>query len=278
MKVIYAILLTMFTATAYAQTEISSFQLEGDSIRIENSIITHSNTSGDLFSMPILSAPRIPLIFTNINYHKYKSYADSTVQIPSLSFMPGQSDLYSWRNGSITATGAQTDMPGLMHIDNGAIGIFQSYENINLYVGVEANKYGFYQGVHTQYGITENLSYILSPHLSFTAYGTYYFGVPPTLNGGLPMSPAMLGYYQRSTLGGYINYRINERTGVLVGGQAVQQTGTHKYQLEPIVTPYFKVGKVVIGLPVGQMLNGIIREQNEKKRNIKHNQLHLPKR
>ena len=278
MKVIYAILLTMFTATAYAQTEISSFQLEGDSIRIENSIITHSNTSGDLFPLPILSAPRIPLSFTNINYHKYKSYSDSTVLIPSLSFMPGQSNLYSWRNGSITATGAQTDMPGLMHIDNGAIGIFQSYENINLYVGVEANKYGFYQGVHTQYGITGNLSYILSHHLSFTAYGTYYFGVPPTLNGGLPMSAAMLGYYQRSTLGGYINYRINERTGVLVGGQAVQQTGTHKYQLEPIVTPYFKVGKVVIGLPVGQMLNGIIREQNEKKRNIKHNQLHLPKR
>ena len=29
MKVIYAILLTMFTATAYAQTEIPSFQLEG---------------------------------------------------------------------------------------------------------------------------------------------------------------------------------------------------------------------------------------------------------
>ena len=98
MKVIYAILLTMFTATAYAQTEISSFQLEGDSIRIENSIITHSNTSGDLFPLPILSAPRIPLIFTNINYHKYKSYADSTVQIPSLSFTPGQSDCTAVRD------------------------------------------------------------------------------------------------------------------------------------------------------------------------------------
>ncbi len=276
MKVIYAILLAMFTATAYAQTENSSFQVGGDSIRIENSIITHSNTSGDLFPLPILSAPRIPLSFTNINYHK--SYADSTVQIPSLSFIPGQSNLYSWRNGSIIATGAQTAMPGLMHIDNGAIGIFQSYENISLYMGVEANKYGFYQGVHTQYGITGNLSYLLSPHLSFTAYGTYYFGIPPTLNGGLPMSPAMLGYYQRSTFGGYINYRINERTGILVGGQAVQQTGTNKYQLEPIVTPYLKVGKVEIGLPVGQILNGIVRDQNEKKRNIKHNQLHRPKR
>ena len=92
------------------------------------------------------------------------------------------------------------------------------------------------------------------------------------------MSPAMLGYYQRSAFGGYINYRINERTGILVGGQAVQQTGTNKYQFEPIVTPYYKVGKVVIGLPVGQILNGIIREQNNKMRNTKHNQLHLPKR
>lgn len=142
MKGIYAILLAMLTATAYAQTETSSVRLEGDSIAIENSISTYSNISGGLFSLPTLSAPRFPQSFTNLNYRK--SYKDLTVQIPSFSFMPGQSNLYSWRNGSIKATGAQTDMPGLMHIDNGAIGIFQSYESINLYLGVEANKYGFY--------------------------------------------------------------------------------------------------------------------------------------
>ena len=59
---------------------------------------------------------------------------------------------------------------------------------------------------------------------------------------------------------------------------AYAQTEISSYQFEPIVTPYYKVGKVVIGLPVGQILNGIIREQSNKMRNTKHNQLHLPKR
>lgn len=74
-----------------------------------------------------------------------------------------------WSNGSITASGAEMDMPGLMHIDNGTIGVFQNYENISLYLGVEANKYGLYQGLHTQYSLTGNLSYYLSPHSFFTA-------------------------------------------------------------------------------------------------------------
>ncbi len=270
MKAIFTILLAILATTASAQTEIISIPLEVDSIGIENSIISDSNIYGDLFPSPTLSAPRLPLSFYPYT-HYYKPYKSATLQIPSLSFMPGQSNLYSWRNGSIMATVAEMDLPGLMHIDNGAIGISQSYENISLYLGVAANKYGFYQGLHTQYGITGNLSYYFSPHISFTAYGTYYFGVPPTLNGVLPMSPGMLGYYQRSTFGGYINYRINDRSGILVGGQAVQQTGTNRYQFEPVVTPYFKVGKVVIGLPVGQILNGIIREQTDRRRNnIRH--------
>lgn len=269
MKVIPAILLAMFAMSAYAQTEISSIQLDMDSVGIEYAPVTDPFISGNMFALPSLSVSRFPAIFYPTTQY-YKLYQNTTFQIPLLPVVPGQSNLYSWRNGSIIATGVETDMPGLMHIDNGAIGIFQSYKNISLYLGVEANKYGFYQGLHTQYGISGNLSYYRSPHFSFTAYGTYYFGAPPTLNGGLPMSPGMLGYYQRSTFGGCLNYRINDRYGIYVGGQAVQQTGTNKYQFEPVVTPYFKVGKVVIGLPVGQILNGMIREQTEKKRTIKH--------
>lgn len=277
MKAISAILLTMFAMAAYAQTEITTIPLEVDSIGMENAIITDTIVSGDMFLLPTLSAPRLPVRFSP-NTHYYAPYENATLQIPSLSVMPGQSNLYSWSNGSITAIGAEMDMPGLMHIDNGAIRIFQNHDNISLYLGVEANKYGFYQGIHTQYGMTGNLSYYLSPHISFTAYGTYYSGAPPIMNGGMPMSPGMVGYYQRSTFGGYLNYRINDKSGILVGGQAVQQTGTQKYQFEPVVTPYFKVGKVTIGLPVGQILNGIIREQTERRRSSKHYQIPPPKR
>ena len=64
-----------------------------------------------------------------------------------------------------------------------------------------------------------------------------------------------------------MSYQFNETFGVDVGAQAVQQFGTEKHQLEPIVTPTVKVGKVKFGLPVGQILNGIIRSQSEGHRN-----------
>lgn len=272
MKAISALLVAMFAMAAYAQTEITTIPVEADSTGVEYTPVTDPIIPDSMF----VSAPRFPAIFYPDTQY-YKPYESATFQIRSLSVIPGQSNLYRWSNGSITAAGAEMDMPGLMHIDNGAIGVAQNYENISLYLGAEANKYGFFQGVHTQYGLTGNISYYFSPHLSFTAYGTYYFGAPPVMNCGLPMSAGMVGYYQRSTFGGYMNYRINDRFGILIGGQAVQRTGTNKYQFEPIVTPYFKVGKVAIGLPVGQMLNGIIREQT-KRRSSKHYQIPPPKR
>ena len=271
MKTICAVIIAMSTATAFAQTESPSVSVKVDSLGKVNTINSDSDISGDLFTSPTMSASPLPFTFYSSSLYN-NLHNDSIFQIPSLSFIPGMSNLYSWRNGSIIATGAQADMPGLMRIDNGAIGVFQSYGNISLYLGAEANKYGYFQGLHTQYGISGNLTYYLSPHFSVSAYGTYYLGGAPTLNGGLPMSPAMLGYYQRSNFGGHINYRINDRYGILVGGQAVQQTLTNKYQFEPIVTPYFKIGNVEIGLPVGQILNGIIREQADRKRSVNYNQ------
>ena len=256
MKAISVFLQAMVAVAAYAQTEITTIRVEADSIGVETSSVTDPIIPDSMFAIPTFSAPGFPARFyTNTQY--YKPYESAALKIPSLSLIPGQSDLYGWSNGSIMAAGTEMDMPGLMHIHNGTIGAFQNYEKISLYLGAEANKYGFYQGLHTQYGLTGNLSYYLSPHLSFTAYGTYYFGAP---------------------FGGYLNYRINDKSGILVGGQAVQQTGTQIYRFEPVVTPYFKVGKVVIGLPVGQMLNGIIREQTERRRNNKHYQIPPPKR
>ncbi|MDE6741776.1 MAG: hypothetical protein K2J58_05550 [Muribaculaceae bacterium] len=179
---------------------------------------------------------------------------------------PGTAFIPLWRNGGLAAAGRMEVMPGLMRIDSGSFGIRQSIGNISFYMGVVANKYGFFNGLHTQYGVNGNFLYQFSPNLSFTGFGTYYFGQPSMIGNGLPMQPAMIGYYKVSTFGEYLSYQFNETFGVDVGAQAVQQFGTEKYQLEPIVTPTVKVGKVKFGLPVGQILNGIIRSQAEERR------------
>lgn len=193
----------------------------------------------------------------------YRMVQPQELDVPGLSFVPGQATIFSWSTGEVIAEGGRTVYPGLMQIDSGSIGVYQRVGNFTLYAGGIVNKYGYFRGLHTQYGLNGSITYSFSPKVSFTAFGTYYFGKPPIMGGNLPMPPAMVGYYGVSKFGGYINYDAGERAGVLVGGQIVQQVGTHQYEPEPIVTPYFKVGrgkkKIAIGLPVGQILHGILR-------------------
>lgn len=172
---------------------------------------------------------------------------------------------FLWHNGKVVFSGSVTRMPGLMQIDNGAVGIYQRFGNFSFYGAGVVNKYGFYRGVFTQYGVTGNLSYQFSKNLSLTAFASYYFGGVPVFGNGQPFTPAMIGYFDTSKFGGYLDYKINDKFGVHLGGQAVQIFGTKKYQVEPIVTPYFKVGKIRMGLPVGQIVNGLIREQINKR-------------
>lgn len=182
--------------------------------------------------------------------------------IPDFSFMPGQARPLRWYNGEVIAEGEIRSFYGLMQIESGRIGINQSLGNLSIYAGGMANKYGYYNGLHTQYGINGILSYQLAPTLSLTAFGEYYFGRPPYMANGMPMPPAMAGFYARSAFGGYVDYQINEHFGVEAGAQAIQQLGTNRYEAEPIVTPYVKVSKKVkIGLPVGQILYHILRKK-----------------
>lgn len=182
--------------------------------------------------------------------------------IADLSVTPGQARPFSWHNGEVVAEGKIQSFYGLMQIESGTIGISQSFGKFSLYAGAIANKYGYYNGLHTQYGVNGILSYQLAPRLTLTAFGEYYFGQPPYMSNGMPMPPAMAGFYARSNFGGYIDYQINERFGVEAGAQAVQQLGTNRYEAEPIVTPYVKLGKKVkIGLPVGQILYHILRKK-----------------
>ncbi|MDE6715682.1 MAG: hypothetical protein K2J74_04280 [Muribaculaceae bacterium] len=185
--------------------------------------------------------------------------------VAGLTSLSGTSEPVFWHNGKVVFSGSVTRMPGLMQIDNGAVGITQCFGNFSFYGGGVVNKYGFHRGVFTQYGLEGTVSYQLAKNLSISAFASYYFGGVPLFGSGMPLTPAMIGYFDTSRFGGYADYKINDKFGVQVGGQAVQVFGTKRYQVEPIVTPYFKVGKIEIGLPVGQIVNGLIRDQINKR-------------
>ncbi len=192
----------------------------------------------------------------------FDSLMNIGVFYPDRIQMPyGTAAIPLWKNAQFIAKGDIRDFPGLMQIHSGTVGINQNIGRVSLYMGGVANKYGYFNGLHTQYGVSGNILYQFSPNISFTGFGTYYFGKP----NGFPLQPSMIGYYGVSNFGGYMSYQFNETFGVDVGAQAVQQFGTNRYYVEPIVTPTVKLGKVKIGLPVGQILHGIIRSQAEQR-------------
>lgn len=175
---------------------------------------------------------------------------------------PENSGLCSWKNGAVIVSGNSEYLPGMMNIDNGSLDVYQTTGNFTFNAGASATKYGYFRGLHTQYGVHGKVSYRFSPALSAVVFGSYYFGRPPVLGNGLPMPPSMIGYYNTNNFGGYADVAINDVFGVHVGAQMVQRTGTMRYEAEPIVSPYIIAGrkkKIKIELPVGQILYNVLK-------------------
>lgn len=262
---LYILLMPLIAFSCFAQSEY------GDSLSAELTIAPDSLSYRNMPTLP----PAVP--HRDITRHRqniayshnpplFISQGDSArLYLPDISFIPGHVSPFSWRSGNIFVSGETTHYPGLMNIDSGAIGVFQRFGDFSLSASGIVNNYGYFRGVHTQYGLNGNMSYRFSHNISATVFGTYYFGTPPVMGGGLPISPAMVGYYGASSFGGHIDYRVNDNFGVQVGVQTVQQIGTDHYRMEPIVTPYVKVGKIGIGLPIGQIIHGLIRSNIDRR-------------
>ena len=260
MKKLYALLLQLaaFPLACFSQVEmrdsLSIGHKQHDSISLQTLV---KPDSAGFVHRPEYNYTYSP----NISLFPYRIAQPRELHIPPQQFTPGYARLFYWSTGAIIASGGTRSFPGLMQIDNGTLGINQSFGNFTFYVGGAVNKYGYFNGLHTQYGLNSTLTYLFSPRLSATLFGDYYFGQPPRMANGMPMQPSMIGYYGRSTFGVSFDYQINEHWGVETGVQTVQQVGTHRYEAEPIVTPYYKISKkVAIGLPVGQILYHILKK------------------
>ncbi len=250
-RLLTALFTVMLLLMAYAQTESkdSVYYREStpDSVRSEVSAYAEHSTDLKHLSLfypePVLFPPHRPASISDLN-------------LPHLRFIPNEANLLKWTDGEISAIGYMRVYPGLMQIDSGTVGICQSFGNLTLSAGAEANKYGFFNGLITKYGLTGNVAYRFSPRLSFTAFGTYYFGNPRMF-----LPPSIAGYYGRTSFGGYLDYQINDYWGVEAGARTVRQLDTNRFESEPIVTPYYKINKKVkIELPIAEILYHILKK------------------
>lgn len=196
------------------------------------------------------------------------------------AYTPGSAVIAGWQGGSFTAAGQINNMPGLMDVASGQLGISQQYGNLTLYFGGVANKYGYFGGLHTQYGLEANASYSLSPRWSLNARGAYYLGNSlPTMTGGMVAPPPIMGYYQSTQLRLTANYQVNSWLGVETGAKVERLFGTDRYRTSPVVTPYFSFGsgnrKVTVGIPVGEIVYELLRSYTGGSGNNNGNGFHF---
>lgn len=213
----------------------------------------YNNYSINTYSPKLWSiAPIHPLVL--LSYCRIPIYSSSSAE---------QGIIYQGHDMTLSGMVAVTAYPGMMNKDEGMLGFSFRKEKLHFQVSGIVNKYGYYNSLLRQLGIFGQLTYQLSSPFSFTAFA-YYYGnnVMPLMPNGDFMTPSMLGYYEVSRFGGYINYNPSEHFGIQMGGQVVERMGPkNHYEMEPIVTPYINVGhgkkKIGLGLPVGQILYGI---------------------
>lgn len=188
-------------------------------------------------------------------------YANPTVQlgqrqeIPTFNFhFPTDPYIARWYNGGLYGQINTQVMPGMMGIESGRFTLQQNLGNFTLSGYGEALKYGFFGGLATSYEFGGSLSYRANDKLSFTAFGSYY------TSPGMTFSPAMAGYMQVPTFGGYADYRFNSRWGVRLGAQSYRSVMDNRWETQPIMMPYFKISeKNEIGIDVGGILYQLIR-------------------
>ena len=259
----------MYPASSPAQ-DIKALSVGDKYERLDSTI--HNNVTNVTPVDRDISLPLIPIPMSFQDFKNLSKVNGDLDLMQNLSFNnpygnePGLMIMPLWKSGAFVASGNMMEMPGLMRIETGNIGLTQEFGNVSMYLGGEANKYGYFNGLHTQYGVTGLIEYQFNPRLSFTAFGSYYFGRPPLMGNGMAMPPAMMGYYNVSSFGGTFNYLLNETFGLSVGAKYNQQFGTNSYRFSPIVTPTVKIGKVKIGFPVGEILYDYVKSEMERKR------------
>ena len=182
--------------------------------------------------------------------YRTKNYTTPT----NLSVKP----FWLWNNTNISVHGITGQMPGLMDMATGTISLNHNAGRLHFSALAVANKYWMpmQSNLYTQYGFGGTIGYDLSENVTLHTFGYYYANNPL-------VAPAFSPYISTTAFGGYADIQLSERFGTEVGVRRYVNPMTGRWTTEPIVTPYIKVGKVSIGLPVGGLLKSLVWGDND---------------
>ncbi len=227
--------------------------VENDSVRVDSATVR-----------PVYDTPYwIPLsvrLNPAFNHNTTEYFASNSLTAPVFTpsvITPGQ--IAAWTHGGLTGFTSSQSMPGMMAIESGRLSVHQNIGDFTFSLYGEADKYGFYHGLQTSLGVGASMSYDINDRFGITMFGSYYTPVRA-------MHPAMAGYVNIPTFGGFVDYRISNRWGVQVGAKSYRSMMTQRWETQPIVMPYFRLSKnKSIGVDLGGILYQVMRTTGGKR-------------
>lgn len=162
--------------------------------------------------------------------------------------------IHSWQTGTLTGFGSRTTLPGLMSTQSAGISALQQFGHLTLSGSITADRHQFFRGVHDRFGFHGAARWDFSEHVSLTVFGSY-------MTGGNPLfySPAVLPFVGSSSYGGYFTLK-GERFGISLGAERVYDARKREWETVPIVTPYVRIKKFKLELPVGWLIQELLRD------------------
>ncbi|MCC8038158.1 MAG: hypothetical protein LIP02_08525 [Bacteroidales bacterium] len=159
----------------------------------------------------------------------------------------------SWLDNLSGYTTRQS-MPGLMGVEAGAIQYNLNLGRSHFIPEGFVNRYGWFRGVTTQYGIGATMSFDISRAFSVTIFGSY-------ASNAWTDNPAVLSNMATSRYGGFLTWNIDDHWGIDVGAQRVRN-GMYggNWETVPIFMPYYKLGKAKLGIDAGGILHQLFRD------------------
>lgn len=162
--------------------------------------------------------------------------------------------IHSWDTGTLSGFGSLTTLPGLMSTQSVGISALQQFGRLTLSGSITADRHQLFRGAHDRFGIHGAATWDFSEHVSLTVFGSY-------LTGGNPLfySPAVLPFVGSSSYGGYFTLK-GERFGISLGAERVYDARKREWETVPIVTPYVQIKKFKLELPVGWLIQELLRD------------------
>jgi hypothetical protein len=168
-----------------------------------------------------------------------------------------------WKGAYMDAGGSIITMPGMMDVESGRLTFHQFIGDRFMFeVSGMANKYWMpgQFSLQKQFGVGGSIGYRVNSHISLHAFGNYYGHTPL-------VGPAMYPYMNTTSFGGFANVQFSSRFRTEVGVHRYFSPLTGRWETDPIIRPYIKVGKSkteIGGIDFGYLLKSLIIGSREK--------------